>query len=63
MQQLLGRDENIAITENVVKKAAWNWPSGKEVMQLLLTQGENIAITEDVVKIIASNFDGETMQL
>jgi hypothetical protein len=50
-----GGDE-IKITEEVVKAAARNERSGKEVMSLLLEQrGDEIKITEEVVRAAARN--------
>ncbi|KAH6665987.1 hypothetical protein B0J14DRAFT_678599 [Halenospora varia] len=46
------------IAEEVVKAAAGNWASGREVMMLLLEQrGADVVITEEVVKAAAGNWD------
>jgi hypothetical protein len=65
MQLLSSREENIAITEEVVKATARNCRSGKEVMQLLLSRDENMAIAEKVVKAAARSWSSgkEVMQL
>ncbi|KFY32484.1 hypothetical protein V493_00153, partial [Pseudogymnoascus sp. VKM F-4281 (FW-2241)] len=45
------------ITDDVVKAAAGNWRSGKEVMALLLDRrGDDVHITDDVVKAAAGNW-------
>ncbi|KAF2204425.1 hypothetical protein GQ43DRAFT_493965, partial [Delitschia confertaspora ATCC 74209] len=50
--------EDIKITEEVVKAAAGNTCSGKEVIALLLEQrGAEVKITEEVVKAAAGNRD------
>ncbi len=49
MMALLLEHGDIPITEEVVKAAARNRRSGKEVMALLLEHGD-IPITEEVVK-------------
>ncbi|ORY58533.1 uncharacterized protein BCR38DRAFT_489446 [Pseudomassariella vexata] len=55
--ELLGSKE-VKITEDVVKAAAGNYRSGKEVMALLLEKrGDQVQITEDVVKAAARNME------
>lgn len=52
----------MVITEEVVKVAARNGESGKEMMILLLEQrGANVVVTEEVVKVIVSGFVDEMM--
>ncbi|KAH8649711.1 hypothetical protein BGZ60DRAFT_569767 [Tricladium varicosporioides] len=54
---LMHYGDRIEITEDVVKAAAGNWGSGKEVIALLLDQrGDEVKITEDVVKAAARNW-------
>lgn len=58
MAQLLERItlhcSEVVVTEEVVKTAAGNEYSGKEVMKLLLEQrGADVDITEEVVKVAA----------
>lgn len=53
---ILIKNKLIAIEEEVVKAAAGNWQSGKEVMALLLEQrGADVVITEKVVKAAATS--------
>jgi hypothetical protein len=57
-KELLNHPEikRIRATEDVVKAAARNWGSGKEVMMLLLEErGDEVKITEEVVKAVAGN--------
>jgi hypothetical protein len=63
MLLLLDRKGNeIQITEEVVKAAEENWPSGREVMTLLLDRkGDEIQITEGAVVEVARRFDREVM--
>ncbi|TEY15959.1 hypothetical protein BOTCAL_2527g00010 [Botryotinia calthae] len=50
------RGAEVVITEEVVKAAAGNVSSGKEVMKLLLEKrGADVVITEDVIKAAASS--------
>jgi hypothetical protein len=50
------RGNDILVTEEVVKAAAGNEKSGKEVMMLLFKQrGDGILVTEEVVKAAAGN--------
>jgi hypothetical protein len=51
----LSRDENIAITEEMVKAAAGNRVSGKEVMELLIESRREHCHQEEVVKAPAGN--------
>ena len=54
MAQLLGRRENqITITEEVVKAAARNRGNGDEVTTMLLDRGDKLIITEKILSIIA----------
>jgi hypothetical protein len=47
---------DITITEEIVKAAAGNWRSGREVMTIRLDRhGADFAITEEVVKAAAEN--------
>jgi hypothetical protein len=47
----------VRVTEEVVKAAAGNWQSGRQVMTLLLEQrGDEVKITEEVVKVAAGNW-------
>jgi hypothetical protein len=57
MTLLLDRHgDQIAITDEVMKAAAGNWGSGKEVITLLLDRCEGqITITDEVVKAAAGN--------
>ncbi|KAF2235084.1 hypothetical protein EV356DRAFT_135445 [Viridothelium virens] len=49
--------QHIKITEEVVKVAARNYSSGKEVMMLLLDRrGNDVQITEEVVKAATGNY-------
>ena len=60
------RRDQVKITEEVVKAAAGNLRSGKEVMELLLRQrGDEVKITEKVVKAAAGNWRSgkEVMEL
>ena len=50
MEILLDRKDDILITEEVVKAAARNPRSGRDVMEILLDRKDNIPITEEVVK-------------
>ncbi|EDN97566.1 hypothetical protein SS1G_12418 [Sclerotinia sclerotiorum 1980 UF-70] len=53
--------ERVLITEEVVKAAAGNLWSGKEVMMLLLDKrGADVVITEEVVKAAAENWESGT---
>jgi formylmethanofuran dehydrogenase subunit D len=57
---LMQRGDEVKITKEVVKAAAGNGSSGKEVMALLLDQrGGEIKITEEVVKAAAGNLGSE----
>jgi hypothetical protein len=54
----------IKITKEVVKAAAENKKSGKEVITLLLDRrGDDTKVTEEMVRIIAQSFDHEVMTL
>ncbi|KAL5085380.1 hypothetical protein Trisim1_010606 [Trichoderma cf. simile WF8] len=56
------REDQITITEDIVKTAARN--SNKEVMALLLDRrGDHITITEDIIKAATRNFGSEVMAL
>lgn len=57
--------ERVLITEEVVKAAAGNLWSGKEVMMLLLEKrGADVVITEEVVKAAAGNkYSGEKVMM
>ncbi|CRG84038.1 hypothetical protein PISL3812_01380 [Talaromyces islandicus] len=53
---LLNQHEyKIRITENMMKAAAGNKKSGKEIITLLLNQQDQVPITEDVMKAAAAN--------
>ncbi|KAH8592640.1 hypothetical protein B0O99DRAFT_716475, partial [Bisporella sp. PMI_857] len=53
----LGIEDILFIAKDVVKAAAGNWRSGKEVMMLLLEkQGYQVQITLEVVKAAAGNW-------
>ncbi|WQF77080.1 Putative NACHT nucleoside triphosphatase, P-loop containing nucleoside triphosphate hydrolase [Colletotrichum destructivum] len=58
------RGDEIQITEVVVKAAAANWRSGRQIIALLLDKrGDEVQITEDVVKTAAEYGSYETMAL
>jgi hypothetical protein len=64
-KELLNHPEvkSIRATEEVVKAAAGNWGSGKEVVMLLLEKrGDEVEITEEVVKAAAGN-EGKAEQI
>ena len=54
---ILIKNEGTVITEEVIKAAAANEESGKEVMMLLLEKrGADVVITEEVIKAAAGNW-------
>jgi len=56
--------QRIKVTDKVVKVAAGNTGSGKEVMELLLEKrGNEVEITTEVVKAVAVNGGKEVMEL
>ncbi|PVH92905.1 hypothetical protein DM02DRAFT_698019 [Periconia macrospinosa] len=62
MDKKLG--DKVHITEEVVKAAASNWKSGREVVVLLLNhKGDKIQTTERVVVEIARNFNEKVITL
>lgn len=65
MAQLLDhREDQITITEEVVKAAARNRGNGDEVTTMLLDRGgDKLIITEKIVSIIARYFYSKVMAL
>lgn len=61
---LTGREDQIQVTEEVVKAAARNWSRRKEIMTPLLDrQGDHIQIRENLVEIIIDRFKSEVVLL
>jgi hypothetical protein len=52
------------VTEEIVKAAAANWGSGKEVITLLLDKRRaDVVVTEEMVKLITRKFGKEIITL